>query len=78
MNIEKVIEVLNEVKPGVDFSKENDLVERHILSSMEIVMLVSELSEEFDVDIPLPEVVPENFYSAQTIAKLIERMEDED
>lgn len=76
--MEKVIEILKELHPDVDFEKCTTLIDDKILDSFDIVTLISELSEEFDVDIPVEEIVPENFNSAKAIYDLIERLlEDE-
>lgn len=77
-NLEKVIEILNDIKPGVDFRKEENLFEGHILASLEIMMLVSELNNAFDITITLPYIKPENFRSAQAICAMVEQVLDED
>lgn len=77
-NLDKVIAILEDIKPGVDFRKENDLFEGHILASLEIMMLVSELNNAFDISITLPYIKPENFRSAQTICAMVEQVLDED
>jgi len=76
--MEKVIEILKELHPDVDFENCTTLIDDKIIDSFDIVTLVSELSEEFDVTIPVEEIVPENFNSAKAIYDLIQRLlEDE-
>ena len=75
--MEKLIEILNSIKPGVDFAKEENLIEDKIITSLEIVNLVVELSNEYDIEISPLDIVPENFASAKTIMELIERLSDE-
>ncbi len=75
--MEQLIEILNSVKPGVDFKKEQNLIEDHILDSLTIVMLVAQLNDEFDIEITPLDIVPENFKSAEAIYKMIERLEEE-
>lgn len=76
--MEKVIEILKELHPDIDFEKCTTLIDDKIIDSFDIVTLISELSEEFDVTIPVEEIVPENFNSAKAIYALIERLlEDE-
>lgn len=77
-NLDKVIEILEDIKPGVDYRKEDNLFEGHILASLEIMMLVSELNNKFDISITLPYIKPENFRSAQTICAMVEQVLDED
>ena len=48
--MEQVIKILEEIKPGVDYSVETDLIGDKILDSLKIVQLVSELNDEFDIE----------------------------
>lgn len=75
--MEKLIEILENIKPGIDFETEKDLISGHILDSFSIIRLVSDIEDEFDVEITPVDIVPENFQSAQAIMTLIERLEDE-
>ena len=76
--MEKIIEILEELKPGVDFLKEEHLIDDHILESMMMVQLVAALNDEFDIEITPRDIVPENFQSAKAINEMVERLlEDE-
>jgi acyl carrier protein len=74
--MEDLLRILNEVKPGVDFTKEDDLIESGILDSLSIIQLVTKISDEFDVEITPLDLVPENFKSAETIYEMIQNAED--
>lgn len=74
--MEDLLRILNEVKPGVDFTKEKDLIESGILDSLSIIQLVTKISDEFDVEITPLDLVPENFKSAETIYEMIQNAED--
>ena len=76
--MEKLLKILNELKPRIDFETETDLIGRGILTSFDIIRLVAELNNEFDIEITPLHIVPENFSSAKTIMSLIEKIEDED
>ncbi len=75
--LERIIEILEEIKSDVDFTMEDQLVDGGILDSFDIVALVSELKGEFDVEIGIEDLTPENFNSAETICNLIERLQEE-
>lgn len=75
---EQIIELLEEIKPGVDYDKETDLIDHKLLESMEIIQLVADLSDAFDIDIPLPYIKPENFKSVDTIAAMVQTIIDEE
>lgn len=73
----ELLDILNELKPNIKWDKEDDLVRRGLLTSMEIVRLVVEINDTFDVELTPIDVIPENFYSVKTIYELIKRLEDE-
>lgn len=75
--MEALIKILNEIKPGVNWENETDLIGNHILDSLKIVQLVGELNDEFDIEITPVDIVPENFKSAETIYAMVKRLEDE-
>ena len=54
--MEKLLEILEEVKPGVDFENETELVDSGILDSMTIIRLVTAISDEYDIEIPAEEL----------------------
>lgn len=75
--MERLIEILEELKPGVDYKNTNNLIDGRYLDSLTILSLISELEEEFDIEIPTVEIIPSNFNSAQNIYKLIEKLKEE-
>lgn len=76
--METIINILNNLKPGVNFAVEKDLVNRQILTSMEIMLLTGELNDAFDIEITLPYIVPENFSSAEAIYAMVQRIEEDE
>lgn len=76
--MDKLLEILNDLHPDVDFEKETGLIDNMILDSFDIVTLISEISENFDVDISAEYIVAENFNSVTALYALIEKLEDED
>lgn len=73
----KVLEILEDLRPDVDFKEEKALVSDGILDSIDIISLVQELDEEFDITIKPADLIPENFNSVEAISKLVEKlMED--
>lgn len=75
--MENVMQILTENFPDIDFTAENALIDDGILTSLDIVMLVGELSNAFDIEITVDDLLPENFNSASAIAALVERLSNE-
>jgi len=69
---EKLLEIMEDIRPGVDFEGHEDLVSARLLKSLDLMSLLSEIEDEFDVEIPVEDVVPENFESVDKILQLIE------
>ena len=74
--MEQLLEILNSLHPDVDFETHDSLIDDKVLDSFDIVTLISEINNEFDVAIPAEEIIPENFNSAEALYELIERLED--
>lgn len=75
--MEELLNILSEMHPDVDFTAEEHLIDDMILDSMDIVSLITEISEAYDVTITARDIVPENFNSAKALYALIQRLEDE-
>jgi acyl carrier protein len=73
----ELLNILSDVRPDVDFSQTELLVEDGILDSFDIVMLVGEINEAYDIKIGVEDLVPENFNSVDAIMNLINRLKDE-
>ena len=75
--MDELLEILNEVEPGVDFENDTDLIGHGVLDSITMVTLVMELNDAFDIEITPVDIVPENFKTVQTIYDMIQRLSDD-
>lgn len=75
--MEELLEILQDIKPGVDFENEGSLIGDEILDSFDIVNLVTKLNDEFDIEITPSDLIPENFETAKDIYNLILRLQEE-
>lgn len=75
--IEQIIEILNDINPDIDYENETSLIDDGLLDSFDIVSLVGELNDTFDITITVVDLIPENFNSAAAIAALVERLQCE-
>ena len=72
--MDQLMEILESIRPDVDFANETRLIDDHILDSFDIVSLVSELNNAFDIEINVEDLLPENFNSASAMLKLIDSL----
>ena len=75
--MEKLLEILEDIQPDVDFKTRTDLIDAHLLSSLSILSLIAELEDEFDITVPAVEVIPANFNSMQAMWDMIRRLQEE-
>ena len=73
---ETILEILNTVKPNLDFSAETQIIDKGLLESFDIIRLVALLSDEFDVEFTAAELIPENFNSVDAIEAILRKLED--
>ena len=74
---EQIIEILEDIQPEADYETCQTLIDDHILTSLDVLSLVAELEDEFDVTIPTVEIIPPNFNSVDAIAAMVERLQEE-
>jgi len=71
---EKVLQVLQEALPQIDFLSSDALVDDGILESLSITEIIATLTMEFGITIPYEEIIEENFNSIQGLADMVERL----
>ena len=75
---DKILEMLAEMHPEVDnFESITDLVHGGTLDSLNIVMLIADLNDEFDIEIPPQEIVYENFDTVDGLVAMVKRLQEE-
>ncbi len=75
--MEALMEILENLHPEIDFNTCETLIDDGLIDSFDIVTIISEINEEYDVVIPAEEIIPDNFNSAKALYSLIQRLEDE-
>lgn len=71
------LEKLKEIRPDIDFEVEDALIDDGLLASFDILRIVAMIEEEYEVKVPVKELKPANFNSAEALFALVERLEDE-
>lgn len=73
--MEKLLEILKNIRPDVDFENETSLIDDGILDSFDVVSIISELDDEFGVQVKINELDPENFNSVESIWNLVQKLQ---
>ncbi len=76
--MEPLLEILHDLHPDTDFTRETRLLDDGILVSFDIVMLVTRIEEEYGVLIPAKAITPEHFNSATALYALIRTLLEQD
>ena len=72
--MEELLEILKEINSDIDYENETALIDDGILDSLDVVALVSELNDHYDIEIGLDDLIPENFNSLEAMLALIEKL----
>ena len=72
--MEELLEILKSIRPDVDFENETELIDEGILDSFDVVSIISEIDDKFDVQIRINELDPDNFNSSEAIWDLVCRL----
>lgn len=73
--MDRLLTILRELRPEVDFEHAGNLVDDGYLDSFDIVTLVGDLAEAFDIEVGVEDLVPENFNSVEAIWALVQRLQ---
>lgn len=74
--MDKLIHILQELHPHLDFYREDALIDGGILDSFDVITIVAEIDDSYGVAIPAEALIPENFNSAAALYELILRLSD--
>lgn len=74
--MEKLMEILMELDDSIDWENETALIDERILDSFGVISLISELEEQFDIEIEASEIIPQNLNSADAMWKMIQRLQE--
>ena len=72
---EKVLEVLQEEYPNIDFESSDALVDQGILDSLTITGIIAALSVEFGIAIPYEDITEDNSNSVDAMTAMVERLQ---
>lgn len=73
--MEKIIEILNSIKSGVDFANAEGIVTNKMLDSIDITALIAELEDCFDIEIGMDYMENSNFDSVEAIWNMVQELQ---
>ncbi|MBE5998928.1 MAG: phosphopantetheine-binding protein [Eubacteriales bacterium] len=76
-NRQDLMEILEETRPDIDFENAKALIDDQMLDSFDIISIVSEINDTFDISINVNDLLPENFNSVDAILALITKLQEE-
>lgn len=71
---DEFIEILAMINPAID-AEDEDLNIAEDLDSMDIIALIAELEDKFDIEITMEEKTEENFQNVDTLVEMIKRLQ---
>ena len=74
--MEELIRIMSEIRPDLDFTIENKLIDDDVLDSFDIIAIVSEVNDFFDIELNVNDLLPENFNSAEALYELITKVKN--
>jgi len=75
--MDELLSILKGICPKVDFVNEKKMIDDGILDSFDIISIVNELNEHYDIEIDVDDLEPENFNSVEAMLELIHTLQNE-
>lgn len=75
--MDELREILTGIHPEVDYDTETGLIDKRIFDSFDVITLVGELMDSFDIEISADQMIPENFNSMAAISSLIDELSED-
>lgn len=72
--MEQLKQMLKEKYPAIDFDAQKKLVSDGILDSIEVVAIISEIEEMFDISVTMEYIQPMYFESVEAMWGMIEEL----
>ena len=74
---EKILEIINEnAGSDTDWMSQTKLIDDELIDSFDVVAIISDLADEYDIEITVDDMIPENFNSIEAIGSLIRRLQE--
>jgi acyl carrier protein len=71
--MQDLIAILNDIRPGENFSETDDFFAKGVLDSVDLTTLVAALEERYSVFIDVEEMIPDHFRNLDAIRALLSK-----
>ena len=71
---EKMLALLEDIRPDVDFNTDEKLMDDGVLDSFDVISIVSAMEENFGVEVSEDDLETENFNSVDAMIALVEKL----
>ncbi len=75
--MEELLEILRDIDPDNDYENDERLIDDGHLDSLSLLQLVTELEDNFEIQVTPTELIPANFNSAKAIWAMVQRLQQE-
>ncbi len=75
--MDELLKILKGICPKVDFVNEKKMIDDGVLDSFDIISIVNELNEHYDIEIDVDDLEPDNFNTVEAMLELIEKLRNE-
>ena len=75
--MEEILKILKDIRPDVDFVNEKKLIDDKVLDSFDIISIVADLNDHFDIEIDVEDLEPDKFNTVEAILELVTRLQNE-
>lgn len=72
--MDKLLKILKRIKPEVDLTMYDALVDEGILDSLDIVSIIFEIETEYSIEVDPDDIDPENFQTVTNIYEMIKKI----
>lgn len=73
--MEKLLEILKSINDTVDFEAQTAIIDDEIIESLELMELISEMEDVFDISIEMEDIIPDNFNTVEAMWELVNRLQ---
>lgn len=74
--MDKLLEILENVKPGVNFKESKNMIEEGLIDSFDMISIIANINEEFGIDFAVQDITPENFLTVESLYEAIVRIKN--